>query len=91
MRIGQGRENAKKFIEENEDIRKELEDKIMANAQQLDYAASDEDEEGTATEETAAENSPSEEAPKKSKAKKSSVVVAADDDFEEFSIDEISE
>ena len=91
MRIGQGRENAKKFIEENEDIRKELEDKIMANAQQLDYAASDEDEEGTAAEETTAENSPSEEAPKKSKAKKSSVVVAADDDFEEFSIDEISE
>ena len=91
MRIGQGRENAKKFIEENEDIRKELEDKIMANAQQLDYAASDEDEEGTAAEETAAENSPSEEAPKKSKAKKISVVVAADDDFEEFSIDEISE
>lgn len=91
MRIGQGRENAKKFIEENEDIRKELEDKIMANAQQLDYAASDEDEEGTFAEEITAESSPSEEAPKKAKAKKSSVVVAADDDFEEFSIDEISE
>ncbi len=90
MRIGQGRENAKKFIEENEDIRKELEEKILANAQQLDYAAS-EDDEDTAISEEAAESAPEEEAPKKSKAKKSSVVVAADDDFEEFSIDDIEE
>ena len=29
-RIGQGRDNAKKFIMENDDIRKEIEDKIMA-------------------------------------------------------------
>ena len=92
MRIGQGRENAKKFIDENEDIRKELEEKIMANAQQLDYAASDDDEEAAPSEAIEEESAPTEEAaPKKSKAKKSSVVVAADDDFEEFSIDEISE
>ena len=92
MRIGQGRENAKKFIDENEDIRKELEEKIMANAQQLDYAASDDDEEAGVSEAIEEESAPAEEAaPKKSKAKKSSVVVAADDDFEEFSIDEISE
>lgn len=90
MRIGQGRENAKKFIEENEDIRKELEEKIMANAQQLDYAASDDDD-TEVSEEISAESAPTEEAPKKSKAKKSSVVVAADDDFEEFSIDDIEE
>lgn len=90
MRIGQGRENAKKFIEENEDIRKELEEKIMANAQQLDYTASDDDD-TEVSEETAEESAPTEEAPKKSKAKKSSVVVAADDDFEEFSIDDIEE
>ena len=31
------------------------------------------------------------EKPKRGKAKKSSVIVAADDDFEEFSIDEINE
>ena len=91
MRIGQGRENAKKFIEENEDIRKELEEKILANAQQLDYAASEDDEDTAISEEAAAESAPEEEAPKKSKAKKSSVVVAADDDFEEFSIDDIEE
>lgn len=29
-RIGQGRDNAKKFIMENDDVRKEIEDKIMA-------------------------------------------------------------
>lgn len=96
MRIGQGRENAKKFIEENPDITKELEDKIMANAQKLAYNADDDDDEGApaeaSTEVSASEAPAPEEQPaKKSKAKKSSVVVAADDDFEEFSIDEISE
>ncbi len=93
MRIGQGRENAKKFIEDNEDIRLELEEKIMANAQQLDYAEAEEAEAETAAEapETAATVTEETTAPKKSKAKKSSIVVAADDDFEEFSIDEISE
>ena len=95
MRIGQGRENAKKFIEENPDITKELEDKIMANAQKLAYNADDDDEGAPAeasTEASASETpAPEEQSAKKSKAKKSSVVVAADDDFEEFSIDEISE
>ena len=95
MRIGQGRENAKKFIEENPDITKELEEKIMANAQKLAYNADDDEEDAPAeasTEASASEAPAPEEQPaKKSKAKKSSVVVAADDDFEEFSIDEISE
>ena len=95
MRIGQGRENAKKFIEENPDITKELEDKIMANAQKLAYNADDDEEDAPAEasiEASASEAPAPEEQPaKKSKAKKSSVVVAADEDFEEFSIDEISE
>lgn len=95
MRIGQGRENAKKFIEENPDITKELEDKIMANAQKLAYNADDDEEDAPAEASTEASASeapaPEEQSAKKSKAKKSSVVVAADDDFEEFSIDEISE
>ena len=91
MRIGQGRENAKKFIEENPDITKELEDKIMANAQKLAYNADDDDEEGAPAEASTEAPAPEEQPAKKSKAKKSSVVVAADDDFEEFSIDEISE
>ena len=96
MRIGQGRENAKKYIEENADIAAELEEKIMANAQKLAYNADDDDDSAPA-EAASAEASasgapaPEEQPAKKSKAKKSSVVVAADDDFEEFSIDEISE
>ena len=95
MRIGQGRENAKKWIGENPDITTELEDKIMANAQKLAYNADDDEEDAPAEASTEASASeapaPEEQSAKKSKAKKSSVVVAADDDFEEFSIDEISE
>lgn len=106
MRIGQGRENAKKFIGENPDIQAELEKKIMENSQQLDYSASDDDDEtaeGAAEGETpreemsfseAAEAELEAKAKKKAPAKKAkskkSVIVDADDDFEEFSIDEIS-
>ncbi len=109
MRIGQGRENAKKFIGENPDIQAELEKKILENAQQLDYSASDDDESGAPSESAedagdsetaeASENSPeAQEAESSAPAKKAkkprakkSVVVDADEDFEEFSIDEISE
>ena len=101
MRIGQGRENAKKFIAENPDIQKELEEKIMANAQKLAYSSDDDEspsEAGENADESAAQTkaeAPAESeapkaAPKKSKSKKS-VVVDADDDFEEFSIDEMGE
>ncbi len=98
MRIGQGRENTKKFLLENEDIRLEIEEKVMANAQQLENALDDSDDgsEGAAEAVDAApapEEAPAPEAapaPKKSKAKKS-VVVDADDDFEEFSIEEMGE
>ncbi len=48
MRIGQGRENAKKYIGENPDIQKELEDKIMENAQKLAYAADDDSNDDSA-------------------------------------------
>lgn len=87
MRIGQGRENAKKFIEENEDIRLELEEKIMENSQQLDNSEESGSEDAPVALPT--ETAPTE-APKP-KAKKSSVVVAADDDFEEFSLEDINE
>ncbi len=99
MRIGQGRENTKKFLMENEDIRLEIEEKVMANAQQLDNSLdmSDDGEAAEAAPEAEAApapEAPAEEAaapaPKKSKAKKS-VIVNADDDFEEFSMDEIGE
>lgn len=94
MRIGQGRENTKKFLEENEDIRLEIEEKIFANSQQINndmVPEGDEAEEAAPAEEKAPEKAEKPEekpAPKKSKAKKS-VVVDADDDFEEFSMDEI--
>ncbi len=101
MRIGQGRENAKKFIAENPDIQKVLEEKIMENAQKLAYSGDDDENPSEAGENTAesaaqtkaeapAESEAPKAAPKKSKSKKS-VVVDADDDFEEFSIDEMGE
>lgn len=101
MRIGQGRENAKKFIAENPDIQKVLEEKIMENAQKLAYSGDDDENPSEACENTAesaaqtkaeapAESEAPKAAPKKSKSKKS-VVVDADDDFEEFSIDEMGE
>ncbi|MBO5266316.1 MAG: recombinase RecA [Ruminiclostridium sp.] len=99
MRIGQGRENTKKFLEENEDIRLEIEEKVMANAQRIDNEMTGEDDDDdtsvTATAPavpaaTAAEEPKAEAAPKKSRAKKS-VIISADDDFEEFSLDEMDE
>ncbi len=95
MRIGQGRENTKKFLEENEDIRLEIEEKVFANSQQIDNDMAPEGDEAETAAAPAPEAAPAKEekaeekpAPKKSKAKKS-VVVDADDDFEEFSIDEM--
>ncbi len=95
MRIGQGRENTKKFLEENEDIRLEIEEKVFANSQQINNDMAPEGEEAETAAPPAPEAAPAKEekaeekpAPKKSKAKKS-VVVDADDDFEEFSIDEM--
>lgn len=97
MRIGQGRENTKKFLDENPEVAKEIEEKIWASAEELDNT--DDDGESTAASapasapevEAPAAEAPAEEKPKRGRAKKSSVVVAADDDFEEFSIDEINE
>ena len=94
MRIGQGRENTKKFLDDNPATMKEIEDQIWASAEKLDYIA----EEGGAGEESAdagasapEDAAPAPEKAKKGRPKKSGVVVAADDDFEEFSIDDIDE
>ena len=97
MRIGQGRENTKKFLMENEDIRLEIEEKVMANAHQLENDDEDEGEGADTAAEKAETAAPApveaaEPAPKEKKSKaKKSVVVSADDDFEEFSLDEIDE
>ncbi len=97
MRIGQGRENTKKFLDDNPDVMKEIEDKIWANSAKLDGLDMGGEEE-TAAEApaepaSAEESSKSADKPKKGRPKKSSgVVVSADDDeFEEFSIDDIDD
>lgn len=104
-RLGQGKEKAKKFLKENDDLRLEIEGKIKENMSKLDMSAS-EDGEGTDnadTSESAAENELKEigdeaakadapapaPAPKKKGAAKKSVVVEADSDFEEFSPEDL--
>lgn len=104
-RLGQGKEKAKKFLKENDDLRLEIEGKIKENMSKLDMSAS-EDGEGTDnadTSESAAENELMEigdeaakadapapsPAPKKKGAAKKSVVVEADSDFEEFSPEDL--
>ncbi len=95
MRIGQGRENTKKFLDDNPAVMKEIEDKIWAQAEKLDDMSDDTPAAVSAPAVSApadddGEGAPAEK-PKRKSAKKSSVVVAADDDFEEFSLDDINE
>ena len=111
MRIGQGRENTKKFLDDNPTVMQEIEEKIRGNAEKLDYvitdknalnnngSGSDGDNDAPAEVSAPAETNeetpapaPAEapaEKPKRGRAKKSSVVAAAEDDFEEFAIDDI--
>lgn len=89
MRIGQGRENAKKFLLDNPDIMDEIEAKVREHADAVLAAAMGEvsDSEGV-TPQSSVPSEPKDEKPAKKSGKKS-VVVEAEDDFEEFSIDEI--
>lgn len=88
MRLGQGRENSKKYLLENPDIMNELEAKIRANADSIEFGEdADEDD---SPEETVAEEAIAESAPAAKKtSKKSKIMIEADEDFEEFSIDEL--
>ena len=52
-RLGQGRENTKKFLRENDDIRKEIEEKIKENMEKLDLTASSDDSEAAEGDENA--------------------------------------
>ena len=91
MRIGQGRESVMKWLPENPDVLDEIEKKIREQADALFLGQSeDEESEGgdAAAEAPAAEEGA---APAKAPAKKGgkkNVVVEAEEDFEEFSIDE---
>ena len=91
MRIGQGRESVMKWLPENPDVLDEIEKKIREQADAL-FLGQSEDEESEGGE-AAAEAPAAEEgaAPAKAPAKKGgkkNVVVEAEEDFEEFSIDE---
>ena len=85
LRIGQGRESVMKWLPENPDVLDEIEKKIREQADALFLGQSD--EEGEAADETAAEEAAPAKAPAKKGGKKS-VVVEAEEDFEEFSIEE---
>ena len=92
MRIGQGRESVMKWLPENPDILEEIEKKIREQADALFSMSSEEEEAEPA--EAGTEAAPEEAAPAKAAAKKSSkknVVVEAEEDFEEFSIDEVDD
>ena len=93
MRIGQGRESVMKWLPENPDVLDEIEKKIREQADALFLSQSEEEgavaEESAAPEETAEPPAPAK-APAKKGGKKS-VVVEAEEDFEEFSIDEIDD
>ncbi len=100
-RLGQGRENTKKFLKENDDIRNEIEKLIKENLEKIDLSVDDttenEDEQAAEAElseiganavKAEAEEAAEKPAPKKRSGKKS-VVVEADSDFEEFSPEDL--
>ena len=96
MRIGQGRDSVMKWLPENPDVLNEIEKQIREQASAL-FLGQSEDEDGEAPE-AAAEAAPEEAAeapaPAKAPAKKGgkkNVVIEAEEDFEEFSIDEIDD
>ena len=91
MRIGQGRENSKKYLLENPDIMNELEEKIRENADSIEI---EDDDDGSETvvkaEEVSAPAAEEEKVPAAKKtSKKSKIMIEADEDFEEFSMDEL--
>ncbi len=98
-RLGQGRENTKKFLKDNEDVRLEIEKLIMDNLEKVDLSvdpdAEDIENEGDAEKEleaiseNAAKASEEEPAKPKKRGGKKSVVVEADADFETFNPEDL--
>ncbi len=83
QKLGQGRDNVKQQLMENEEFRKEVEAKILEHIDQIDLTAAETDEEQGAKD--AKEVLESAEAPASSPAISiSGEDIAADDDFEEF-------
>jgi recombination protein RecA len=85
-RLGQGREKAKEFLTQNPQIMDEIEAKVREQADKVNTATDAGDEPRNVTSDTSG-IPVSEPAPKQSK--KKSVIVEAEDNFEEFSPDEL--
>lgn len=89
-KLGQGRDNVKKQLAEDEKFRQEVEAKILEHIDQIDLTASDDEEEEAAAAAKAAvetgEEPPAvtEEEPVTPAAPQSPEDISADDDFEEF-------
>ena len=83
-KIGQGRDNAKKFLADNPDVMKEVEEKIKANSDKLSFAVtpSKEDEETAAAAPEAAKNAASKTV--SAPVDDINIDIDAEDDFEEF-------
>jgi recombination protein RecA len=105
MRLGQGRENAKKYLLENADLMDEIEKLVRAKADELDIDDMEDDTQEvqntsaeSKTEETVAadvsgESKTKAATPKKTTAKKTAtkkaILIEGEEDFEEFSPDEL--
>ncbi len=83
-KLGQGRDNVKKRLLEDEEFRKEIEAKIMEHIDQIDMSPSDEENEDAEAVQEAIETG--EEPPKTDEADVPDIAedISADDDFEEF-------
>ncbi len=87
-KLGQGRDNVKQLLEDNEELRKEIEAKILEHIEEIDLSAEETDEEAgeegakAALEAGDAAEDAAPEAP--APAVSVSESVEADDDFEEF-------
>ncbi|MDR0198060.1 MAG: recombinase RecA [Oscillospiraceae bacterium] len=93
MRLGQGRDNAKKYLLENRDLMDEIEKKIREKSDELDMNESVGDIADSHFSDSEREHAPLPEEPaaKKSSAKKGkkAILIESEEDFEEFSPDEL--
>ncbi|MDR1753933.1 MAG: recombinase RecA [Eubacterium sp.] len=89
-RLGQGRENAKSFLEQNSEIRGEIEQKTREKAKETGFAGIEETP-GSGEAETAPNNAEKtvQEKTKQGTKIKKSVIVETEENFEEFSPDEL--
>jgi recombination protein RecA len=97
-RLGQGRENAKKFLLENDELMNEIEQKIRAKADEVAELLEDSPPPESTTEsglligkadEIPPPESPPVTASKSKKAKKAAILIEGEENFEEFSPDEL--